>query len=340
MLTTVHGGPDAEGVPVHDLSTNANACGPCPLAVLALQSADARHYPDPAYTALRVQLGAWHGVAPHRIHIAASASEFIQRISSAVALERGSGAAMWQPPHAYGDYARAAQAVGLQRVADARAAALLWACDPSSPLGQPQAGLAALVAALDGRQTLVLDQAYEPLRLEGALALDDAALDQVWRLLTPNKALGLVGVRAAYAIAPRAAPQPLADRVRLLAPSWPLGAHGVALLQAWATVDAAHWLHASRATLRRWKARQIALLRAAGWPVEPSIANFFVAACACQKSAGGQFDMNDRLDALRQRGIKLRDCASFGLPGHVRMAVAAPAVQDVLMAALQRESVA
>ena len=44
--------------------------------------------------------------------------------------------------------------------------------------------------------------------------------------------------------------------------------------------------------------------------------------------------MNDRLDALRQRGIKLRDCASFGLPGRVRMAVVAPDVQDALMAAL------
>ena len=46
-----HGGPDAQGVPLWDFSTNANACGPCPEALAAVQQADATRYPDPAYTA-------------------------------------------------------------------------------------------------------------------------------------------------------------------------------------------------------------------------------------------------------------------------------------------------
>ena len=44
--------------------------------------------------------------------------------------------------------------------------------------------------------------------------------------------------------------------------------------------------------------------------------------------------MQTWLCGLRQHGIKLRDCASFGLPGRVRLAVAAPAAQDALVAAL------
>ena len=44
--------------------------------------------------------------------------------------------------------------------------------------------------------------------------------------------------------------------------------------------------------------------------------------------------MNPLLTALRAQGIKLRDCASFGLPGRVRMAVVAPEVQDALVSAL------
>ena len=282
MSSPTHGGPDALGVPAHDLSTNANACGPYAPAVQALRVADARHYPDPAYTALTVQLAAWHGVAPARIVLAASGSEFIQRISVAVALQ-APGARVWLPAHAYGDYARAAQAAGLVRVDHPTDAALLWACDPSSPLGQPHAGLADQVAALRRGQALVLDQAYEPLRLAGALAL---------------------------------------------------GAHGVALLQAWATVDAHDWLQDCRATLRGWKARQIDLLQAAGWRVAPSAANFLVAAGADGAGVEGRFGLNPLLTALRAQGIKLRDCASFGLPGRVRMAVVAPAVQDALMAAL------
>jgi signal transduction histidine kinase len=58
MTTPQHGGTDALGVPRWDFSTNANACGPCPSALKAVQQADARHYPDPAYTALRESLAA------------------------------------------------------------------------------------------------------------------------------------------------------------------------------------------------------------------------------------------------------------------------------------------
>ena len=73
-MNTDHGGPDALGVPRWDFSTNANACGPCPMALAALQQADARHYPDPAYTHLRERLAAFHGVARQRMVLAASAS--------------------------------------------------------------------------------------------------------------------------------------------------------------------------------------------------------------------------------------------------------------------------
>ncbi|QEA13612.1 aminotransferase class I/II-fold pyridoxal phosphate-dependent enzyme [Comamonas flocculans] len=336
MVAPLHGGPDALGVPLHDLSTNANACGPFPAAVRALQGCDARHYPDPAYTALTAQLAAWHGVAPERIVLAESASAFIQRISLALALQAGPGARVWLPEPAYGDYARAAQAAGLLPTRDAREAALLWACEPGSPLGQAEPGLAGRVDALRADQTLVLDQAYEPLRLSGAPSLGAARLERVWRLITPNKALALTGVRAACAIAPAAVDERLLARVRALTPSWPLGAHGVALLQTWATPACRDWLQGCHETLRAWKARQVAALQARGWCVQASETNFFIASSAFPASVSGTFDVKTMLASLRQRGIKLRDAESFGLPGRVRMAVVAPPVQDALLAALQR----
>ncbi len=337
----VHGGPDMMGVPEHDLSTNANACGPYAAAEQAVRDAPARHYPDPAYTALTIQLGAWHGVAPSRIVIGASGSELIQRLTTAVALQalsKGQAASVQVPVHAYGDYARAAQAAGLALAAEGRSADLTWACDPSSPLGQAHDGLADQVARLQAEQTLVLDQAYDPLRLQGELALEAQALDRIWRLMTPNKALGLTGVRAAYAIAPAsddAIESALFARVCALAPSWPLGAHGVALLQMWATVDAHQWLQQSRQTLQAWKARQISLLGNAGWKVEPSVANFLVVSRQNHGMPHNRFDMTWLAD-LRRQGVKLRDCASFGLPGHARMAVVDPATQDALMSALSQ----
>ena len=191
----LHGGPDAFGVPRFDFSTNSNACGPCPAALVALQSADPTRYPDPDYQSLREALAAFHQVVPERIVLAGSASEFIFRISALAARMAGAmpswssdselpqrlprPATVHLPPFRYGDYAQAARAWGLQAVTDPTAADLLWACDPSSPLGQPHECLAQQVQALRSDQMLVLDCAYRPLRLQGRLALDADGLDRV-----------------------------------------------------------------------------------------------------------------------------------------------------------------
>lgn len=318
----IHGGPDTHGVPLHDFSTNANACGPCPVALAAVQQADATRYPDPAYTVLRAQLAAFHGVAPARIVLAGSASECIHRIT-ALAAQRG-GRAVAVPAHGYGDYAQAARAWGLTvQHAPGAGAALHWACEPSSPLGCSDAALAAWLQADPGADALrMLDCAYHPLQLEGH-APPPGRLGALWQLWTPNKALGLTGVRAAYAIAPQGGEADAAVLVAL-APSWPVGAHGVALLQAWVQPRTQHWLAECLPVLRDWKARQVALCAALGWQVLPgSQANYF---CARPPVAA----LPELLHRLRAQGIKLRDCASFGLSGVVRLGVLAPASQDAL----------
>lgn len=315
----VHGGPDALGAAAHDFSTNSNACGPCADAVRAVQQTDASRYPDPLYTALRERLARFHGVEARRIVIAASASEFIGRITAAVA--RNGGLRVRVPMHCYGDYLRAASAWGLERVADG-GADLVWYCDPSSPLGEPCGNLDVLTTSSRPKAVCVLDLAYEPLRLEGALSLPNEVLEAVWRLWTPNKALGMTGVRAAYAIAPLGADELMAGLTRL-APSWPLGAHGVALLESWTTDAVQHWLRESRTTLRKWKTAQLALCESLGWSCLPSVANYFCARPDVPYS-------EERAKALRAAGIKLRDTASFGLPGHVRLGVLSPASQEAL----------
>lgn len=323
MQQRIHGGPDAQGVPLHDFSTNANACGPCPHALAALQAADATRYPDPAYSALRQSLGAFHGVAPARIVCAASGSEFIFRITGWAA-QRGVRTA-WLPLHGYGDYAQAAQSWGLVAASQPGEDALAWACDPSSPLGAAQPDLQAWATS---PHLAVLDRAYEPLRLEGSLSLDGGQVDRFWQLWTPNKALGLTGVRGAYAIAPTGGCD-AAAQLEASSPSWPLGAHAVAMLQAWCEAPVQQWLAGSLETLRAWKLRQQALCERMQWTVLPGHANFL---CA----RADAFLNTDILGRLRARGIKLRDCASFGLPGHVRLSVQAPASQDALYQAWER----
>lgn len=310
----VHGGPDAFGAVPFDFSTNSNACGPCPAALAAIQQADASQYPDASYTALRLQLAAFHGVDVQRVVLAASASEFIFRITAMVSSQGGRSISL--PLHSYGDYAHAASAHGL-KITDAGVSDLCWACEPSSPLGQAHADWRSAGSAVK-----VLDRAYEPLRLSGFFA-DDDDLHKLWQLYSPNKALGLTGVRAAYAIAPTDAEADI-ETMNQLCPSWPIGAHGLAMLEAWTQLDTQAWLAGSLDTLRQWKIQQIALCESLGWTVLPSLANFFV----CHADID--------LAALRQQGIKLRDCTSFGLAHHVRISVQPPDAQDALHNAWQQ----
>jgi histidinol-phosphate aminotransferase len=322
-VPTTHGGPDEHGVPLHDFSTNANTVGPCPGALAAVRDADPAHYPDPQSTALRQAIARFHDVASWRVVIAASASEFIARITAAMAYE--GARRVWVPRHAYGDYGRAARAWGLEvdtEPASPEGTQLMWLCEPSNPLGQAQPGLGTLIDTYAGSQVAVLDLSYELLRLEGRFPLNGAQLARVWQLWTPGKALGLPGVRAGYAIAPVDA-QPLVDRLEELSASWPLGVHGVALLQHWIGDEAQRWLAGSLTTLREWKASQVAMCEGMGWRVRPSETNFF---CAHP----GLDDLRFLHVALRNAGIKLRDAADFDLPGWVRLAVRPPASQREL----------
>jgi len=324
-LQDAHGGPDHLGIPLHDFSTNSNACGPCPAALTAVLAADATRYPDPAYVAVRNALGLLHSVDAERIVIAASASEFIFRITAAVA--QHGDAIVSLPIHSYGDYAAAARAWRLPVQREVRvdvhsATQLIWRCDPASPTGQADDRLGAVIDALSPRAVCVLDLAYEPLRLSGTLTLDRRQLDRVWQLWTPNKALGLTGVRAAYAIAPLNS-QELLAAVRRLAPSWPTGSHGAAMLKSWAGRGAQQWISNSLSTLREWKATQLDLCHAMDWQCLPSTANFF-----CARPPVDAVETLCR--TLRVAGIKLRDTASFDMPRHVRLGVLTPQAQWAL----------
>lgn len=372
-----HGGPDARGPVRWDFSSNANACGPCPMALHAVQHADPQLYPDPSYTRLRTTLAAFHGVSSGRVLLAASASECIQRITAW--RWRAGDRQVWTPKHAYGDYTHAAQAWGLQAVTltdlltpskssehkerthetpetqisvPRHQGQLRWLCDPGSPLGQSESAptLAAVLAHLPSTAadqssltlpsantsglarsgpatTWVVDRAYAPLRLQGQSALSPSQLDQVWQLWSPNKALGLTGVRAAYAIAPVGREADVTS-LEALAASWPIGAHGEAMLRAWTLPDTQNWVAQSRHTLAQWLAALRQTLQAHGWTCAPTDTHYLCANPAAPLDA----------NALRQHGIQCRDATSFGLPGWWRMSAQSPEALAALDSALKEIS--
>jgi histidinol-phosphate aminotransferase len=309
-VSGTHGGPDAAGVPRWDFSTNANACGPAPGVLRAVQQADVTRYPDPNYAALRVQLAAFHTVSADRIVIAASASEFILRMTAAVA-RLWPGASVHAPQPGYADYARAAQAFSLRQVNMAGDALLSWHTEPGSPDGASRRPPTTREGAVQ-----VVDRAYEPLRLDGERSVLPS---RAWQLMSPNKALGLTGVRGAYAIAPLES-EALCATLDALAPSWPVGAQGVAMLSSWVTGETQAWLADCLPVLREWKRQQLALCAELGWVCLDSVTPFYLM----------QWPDIHLLPRLRTLGVKLRDTSTMGLPGHVRLSVQSPQAQHAL----------
>ncbi len=320
LTPRIHGGPDAAGPVPWDFSTCANSAGPCPRALAAVRDADPTRYPDPQGRALRDALAALHGVAPARVLLAASASEFIQRITAVGA--RLAPGAVGVPRQAYGDYASAASAWQRPCEVDADAPTLRWIAEPSSPQG-----LEAPPPPDAGAIPTVLDAVYAPLRLAGRPAWTAAARDAVFVLHSPNKALGLVGVRGAYAVAPREAGYDIdawCDALEAAAPSWPLSAHAVAMLHAWATPAVQDWVRASHATLAGWKQALVGTLAARGFALQASVAPFL-----CVRPP-----RPIPLAHLRAHGVAVRDATSFGLPGWWRVSAQPPAALRALAAAI------
>jgi histidinol-phosphate aminotransferase len=315
-LLPEHGGPDDGPAAAFDFSTNASPLGPPPALLAAVQAADRGSYPDPSYRALRRLIA---GMGDEQLVLpTAGGAEGIRRLTLAAML--AGRREVWVPQPGFADYALAAQALGLivKPYADPThiaptAPALVWICEPCNPTGASIPAWPALDALV------IVDRAYEPLRLHG----DTPALPPgAWQLICPNKALGLTGIRAGYAIAP-AADEVWAHALSL-APSWVLSAEGVAMLMHWPDDDTQAWLADARATLRDWTAAQRALLTDLDWLQQPSVTNFWLA----------RPPRADYAPRLRERGIRVRDAASFGLPGWVRMSAQPPAAQQALQLAL------
>jgi histidinol-phosphate aminotransferase len=337
----VHGGPDS-GPPIAvDFSTNAHPMGPNPWVDECIRRADRSRYPDPGYAALSEALGQFHGVARERVVIGASASELIWRLTRAwSALRR---AAVVTSQRTFGEYLRAARATGLPVRADMRAATqahLLWCCNPDNPSGEIRDGeIAEAVTSMAGprgsRGIVAADLAYWPFRqLLGARPapqLDTPWSNEVVQLWSPNKLHGLTGVRAAYLILPASCRQLRRTDLENLAPSWPLGADGLALLTGHTQHQAKRFLDDTGPKLREWKALQDRRLMEAGWKPQVSEMHFGLWQPPVPRTAQQAWHTQ-----LRLSGIKVRDARSFGRPGWVRLVTRAPQQVEDLIAITDR----
>lgn len=321
VLKPIHGGTDSGPPPRYDFSTNANGLGPDPYALAAIQGADPSRYPDPLYTETHAALAHYHGVAPEQVAVGNGTSELIHRLTRLRYLR---GPMLILPP-TFSEYARAAQPAELPLLkAESGSrflqllpqATLAFLCVPNNPTGEVYDFLFEAAEIAQQRQVvLVLDLAYYH------LCLDPPPLPpSAWKLYSPNKAHGLTGVRAGYLIAPHDL-----THFRHIAPSWVLGVHGEAFLRAVLQPPSQAWLAQTRAELWRLRAELAQGLRALGLEVRESPANFLLVRVGQATAVALR---------LREKGLRVRDCTSFGLPEWLRLSAQPPDAQRALLEAL------
>ncbi|WP_339097543.1 pyridoxal phosphate-dependent aminotransferase [Deinococcus sp. VB343] len=311
-----HGGPSSTAFSGLDFSVNCNPYGPNPALLEAVRTADHTHYPDPTYLGVRRELADWHGVLPDMVAPSVGASDLLHRIARAF-LPAGDKLLSLHAP--FGELERAAQ---LQRAEVVLVSELPTALPPETQLvyvGQPHNPTGRSLSESELQTTaqactaanalLILDLAYAPF-VEVPINHQPSSI----ALYSPGKAHGLVGARPAYAIA---APDIVAH-IENLAPAWHLPAGTAALLQ-----KLPHAQEFLERTLPQ--VRQDALALAA------ALAQF--GALEHRGTPYLTLEVGDGARVARELlalGVKVRDCASYGLPGHIRVSTQRTADLDLV----------
>lgn len=273
--------------------------------------ADVRFYPDRAMRDARRGLAAYADVPEDCVLPTAGGAAAID-----LALSLGRGRVLLCPP-TFGEYARRAQAqgrgvaclAGVAQAGAAQAGDTLVLCNPNNPTGGalPRGEVLGLHARLKERgASLIVDEAF--IDFCPALSVRGRVSEGLCVVGSLTKTLGIPGVRLGYVCAAPA--DILALQKRAL--PWSLGALASAVAARLPEHLAQIREDAARNAERRERFARLLCQR--GVKVSPSQANFLLADFGR--------DMTDVVAALKERGILLRTCASFGLgPELLRLAV-------------------
>lgn len=308
---------------VLDFSVNTNPLGPAPCVQRALCETNWGRYPGDDELPLRQQLAEINNVSEHQV-LVGNGSVDLMWWTLLAAVRPGDSVAVAE--HTFGEYARAARAVGAQVVGmqHASPARVLFLCQPNNPTGEYRTG--ADVERLLGHtpdRLLVLDEAYAAFVAERWPAEQLlAAHPNLVILRSMTKDHALPGLRLGYLLAS----SPVARAVAAVRPPWNVNAGALRAGLAALTPEAQlHVQHAREiaADSRAYLTRELTRL---GFSVTPSAANFLLV------------DVGDG-PALRRALLPMRmvvrDCTSFGLPACVRIACRLRAECERLIAALE-----
>lgn len=317
------------------LNTNENPYPPSPRAIERARAAadeDLRLYPEPTADTLRERAAEVYGVRPDNLVVGNGSDELLAMILRACV---SPGDRIAYPVPTYSLYDTLATIAGAVPVrvpfppdfslpdplrAEAAAARVTFLCNPNSPSGTlvPLAAVSELAARAGG--VLVVDEAYVDFAEETALELL-GKYDNVIVLRTFSKSFSLAGLRVGLAFAhPELAAQ-------LLKVKDSYNVNRVSLAAACGALEDMEWMRANVRRIQQTRAALSAALKARGWDVLPSHANFVFA----RRPGANQ---KATYLALRERGVLVRHFDAPGLGDGLRITVGTELEVRALLEAL------
>jgi histidinol-phosphate aminotransferase len=353
MNTRVHGGPDGDELgrlglgadQILDFSVNVNPYGAAPAMLRAIAAARLDRYPDARAPGPRAALAAAWDVAADRIAIGNGAAELLWTLCHWAARDsirsRGPGRSLVVVDPAFCEPALAAQAVGLDvhrfttmaadgfavdpaalaRFARDHGACAVYLASPQNPTGRPvpTAVLTQIAGGLPDL-TVIVDEAF--LALSHGWACARVPLpDNVVRVRSLTKEHALPGLRVGALLGPAA----VIDALEALRPAWTVSAPALAAAEASAGLG--DFVAGVRARWLDETAALVAEVTALGLRVLPTDTVFALV------EVGDATRLRAQL--LAQARVLVRDCTSFGLPGHIRVGGRDAADRQRLIAALR-----
>jgi len=325
------------GIELVDLSANLNPYGPHPEVVRAAAEAIVSRYPEPDARTVRGAYAARSGLSVDQVLAGNGSSELIYLVARAL----GRGRCMVAGP-TFGEYAAAARAARLEvhevrwfepgRRAGIRdlerqvrefEPTLVFLCNPNNPTGAlvMASEIERLTAAVvRGGGRLVVDEAYMDFAWPENESVPPAPGRLVLKSLT--KLHAIPGLRAGFLFGE---PEDI-EAVAAQQPPWSVSAPAsAAVLRA---LQEHEFEHESRVAIAETRAQLVDALTRAGVDVAPSLANFLLIRVGDAATARTR---------LLGRGFVVRDCTSFGLPGHIRIAIPHVRHLEPLVVALKEE---
>ena len=265
-----------------------------------------KDYPDDHYEMLKEEISRTFGRDAAEIAVGNGSVELIRAFCSAV-LEAGDTACI-EPP-TFAEYGMAVRLTGARYTADEDGAAVRFLCNPNNPTGKlcSRSDVLQLLDGVAGRGAyLFLDEAFIELA-DPAQSVVDVPHENLFLLRSLTKSFAVPGIRFGYAFG---APE-LIEKVETMRLPWTVNTFAESFaIEAFRNYDL---LEGSRERIARERIRLAARLSELGLTCTPPSANYILLEVPMEAGV--------LVDRLLSRGILVRDCRSFGLPHHIRVAV-------------------